>query len=584
MPFQNPLALLGLLSVIPLIIVYLIRPKPKEVPFSSVLFLREGEAERSAVLSRLVSDPLFWVQLLVLLSLSVAAAGPYTVSSGTAGSHLAIVLDVSASMEGSFGEAVAMAEPYLDDYDRISIVMAENIPAAALQEGSSAEARDVIARLTPRAVSSDLSSAMLLANGLLGQQGGNMLVVSDFVSWTGDDPEATRRQIQARGIGIVFADSYRGGENVGLVNGWNVAGAGYVNHTALIHNFGGSRLVPITISGPGGSTDRSVNLPSGGDFYLSFTAYPGANRVALNVEDAVDIDNDAYVYVPDSGLMDVLYMGEAGPSLAALRSLPNVRVQTAENAENYNDFDLVVVSRNASTDGQLNRYIDSGGRVVFVASDSESPEYLPVRVTGESEGPSSIWVRDQGFAKDIHFDEIGLFSYPEAAPRRRSVTLVEASGAPVLSYWRLGQGTVVYNGLEKDSDFYLRPEYPIFWHQMVNWLTGVPDISESNRKTGEMIPLGEPTVVDAPGGTVTTSNLLLDQVGVYRFREETIAANMYDPRESDLSRSASPIAGTFADGGQRETQVENDLTPWVMALAALAIAAELAIIRWRREV
>jgi hypothetical protein len=581
MPFQNPLALLGLLSIVPLIIVYLIRPKPKEIPFSSTLFLREGEAERSAVLSRLVSDPLFWVQLLVLLSLSVAAAGPYTVSTGTAGSHLAIVLDVSASMEGSFDGALALAEPYLNDYDRISIVMAENIPVAALQGGSSAEARDTIARLTPRAVSADLSSAMLLASNLLGQEGGNMLVVSDFVSWTGDDPDATRRQLEARGIGVVFADSYRGGENVAVVDGESVAGAGYVNHTALLHNFGSSRSIPITISGPGGSTERSVNLPSGGDFYLTFTAYPGVNRVTLDVTDAIASDNDDYVYVPDAGVKNVLYIGEEGPSLAALRALPNVRVQRSGN---YNDFDLVVVSRNASSDGQLNRYIDSGGRVVFVASDSESPEYLPVRVTGESGGSASIWVRDQGFAEGIHFDEIGLFSYPEAVPRRRSITLVEASGTPVLSYWRLGQGTVVYDGLEKDSDFYLRPEYPIFWHQMVDWLTGVPDLSESNRKTGEIMPLGEPTVVNTPKGTVTTTNLLLDQVGMYRYREEAIAANMYDFRESDLSRSASPVAGEFTGVSQRETLVENDLTPWVMALAALAVLAELAIIRWRREV
>jgi hypothetical protein len=118
---------------------------------------------------------------------------------------------------------------------------------------------------------------------------------------------------------------------------------------------------------------------------------------------------------------------------------------------------------------------------------------------------------------------------------------------------------------------------------MVNWLTGVPDISESNHKTGELIPLGEPTVVVAPGGTITTSNLLLDDVGEYRFREETIAANMYDPRESDLRRSTSPPAGGFTGGGQRETQVKNDLTPWIIALSALAIIAEIAIIRWRRE-
>lgn len=582
MPFQNPLALLGLLSIIPLIIVYLIRPKPKEIPFSSILFLREGEAERSAVLSRLVSDPLFWVQLLVLLSLSVAAAGPYTVSMGTAESHLVIVMDVSLSMEGSFQEALRLAEEHLGGFERISIVTAGSIPQSVLQDGSSDEGRDVLAGLRPKAVSSDLSAAMQLGSLLLGYEGGNMLVVSDFVSWTGDDPGDTRRQLEAKGLGVVFADSYRGGENVGVVSGWSVAGPGYVNHTALLHNFGGSRAVPITISGPGGSTERSVNIPAGGDFYLTFTAYPGENRITLDADDAISSDNDAYVYVPDFGIINVLYLGEEGPSLAALRSLPNVQVRRSGN---YEDFDLIVVTKNASTDGKLNRYIDSGGRVVFIASDGESPEYLPVRVTGEQQGPVNLWVRDQGFAEDIHFDEIGIFSYPEAVPRRRSVTMVETGSVPLLSYWRLGRGTVVYSGLEKDSDFYMRPEYPIFWHQMVNWLVGVPDISEANRKTGEIIPLGEPTVVDTPQGTITTSNLLLDEVGIYRFREETLAANMYDPRESDLAREAgiSPAAGEFSGTGQRETSIENDLTPLVIILAALAVLAELAIIRWRRE-
>ena len=56
-----------------------------------------------------------------------------------------------------------------------------------------------------------------------------------------------------------------------------------------------------------------------------------------------------------------------------------------ETSGEFNDFDLIVVARNASLDGKLNRYID-GGRVIFIASDQESPEYLPVRVTGEHAG------------------------------------------------------------------------------------------------------------------------------------------------------------------------------------------------------
>jgi hypothetical protein len=580
MPFLNPLALLGLLSIVPLIVIYLIRPRPKEILFSSNIFLREGEAERSAVLSRLISDPLFWVQLLVLCSLSVAAAGPYTLEEGAASSHLVVVLDASASMENSFPRALSLIDPYLDNYEKISIVLAENIPITALQEGSSAEARDTLARLKPKAVSADLSSAMILANNLLGLQRGNILVASDFISWTGDDPEATRKLLQAGGkVSIVFADSYQGGANVALVEGWNVAGPGYVNHTAQVHNFGPARTVPITLTGPGGSSGQTANIPQDGDYYLSFTAYPGVNEISLGLQDAIAWDNHAYVYVPVLGEKRVLYLGEPGPALAALRSLPNVR---AETFGDYNNFDLVVAARNASLDGKLNRYIDGGGKVIFIGSDLESPEYLPVRVTGEAKGPVNLWVRNQGFSEGVHFDEIGIFGYLEATPRRNSQTLVEANGVPVLTYWRLGKGTVIYDGLEADSDFYLRPEYPIFWYQMVNWITGVPDIEASNHKTGELIPLGETVTAETPLGTFTTANLLLDEVGIYRFHGEAVAANMYDSRESSLSRSSGVLAGQF-QGGSRETLVENDLSNWVIALAALAILLELAIMRWRRE-
>ena len=583
MPFSNPLALLGLLSIIPLIVIYLIRPKPREVLFSSTIFLTEEKAERSAVLSRLITDPLFWIQLLVLCSLSIAAAGPYTTEVGTPTSHLVLVVDLSASMESNFAGAKALADPNLDSYQRISIVLAENVPIVALQSGSPAEARDVLAKLTPRAVSADLSSAMILANGLLGSEGGNMLVVSDFISWEGDDPGDTRKLLESSGaVSIVFANSRNGGDNAAIVGGWTIdSGQGFANHTALVHNFGQARTVPISVTGPGGTSSSSVFLGQGQDYYFSFKAYPGVNKITLDLKDAISSDNTAYVFVPEQGQRKILYLGEPGPALTALKSLPNAQV--AQSGD-YGNFDVVVVSKNASSDGKLNRYIDGGGKVVYIAQNkNESPDYLPVRITGEAKGPVNLWVRSTEFASDIHFDEIGISSYLEANARRQSVTMVEANGAPVLAYWRLGKGTVIYNGLEKDSDFYFRPEYPIFWNEMINWLNGVPDVSASNRKTGETIPLGATVSVQTPSGTVTTTNLLLDEVGMYSYQGKTLSASMYNPRESDLSDGASYPAGQFVTQGGRETLVEKDLSPWVIALAALAVILEMAILRWRRE-
>jgi hypothetical protein len=191
-------------------------------------------------------------------------------------------------------------------------------------------------------------------------------------------------------------------------------------------------------------------------------------------------------------------------------------------------------------------------------------------------------VRSGGFAQGLHFNEIGIFSYPKAASRRGSVTMVEANGRPILSYWRLGKGTVVYSGLELDSDFHLRPEYPIFWHKTVNWITDVPDTIKSNRKTGETVHLGERAMIETPSTRLTASSLLLDQVGIYRYQGQTIAANMYDPKESSLQRSQEVEAGQFKEVS-RETTVEKDLSHWIIALAALAMLLELAVMRWRRE-
>ena len=191
-------------------------------------------------------------------------------------------------------------------------------------------------------------------------------------------------------------------------------------------------------------------------------------------------------------------------------------------------------------------------------------------------------MRDGGFAKGLHLDEIGLYGYPDASARKGSITMVEANGVPVLSYWHLGRGLVVYTGLEKDSDFYMRPEYPIFWYALVNWITDVPDVQESNRKTGETVLLGETGEVTTPSTTLTASTVHLSETGVYSFLGKRVAANMYDPRESSLSRMSGPASGEFHEVS-RTTTVKKDLSVWVIAVAALAMLLELAVMRWRRE-
>jgi hypothetical protein len=581
MPFSSPLALLGLLSAIPLIILYMIRPKPKDLPFPSTAFIIEGEVKPTASLNRLITDPLFWVQLLVIVFLGLAAAGPYTEARGTQGEHLVVVVDLSASMEASFSEAEEIFLRYASGQDRVSIVLAESIPIVALREGNGEQARTTIESLSPRAVSVDLSAGMMMAKSLLGAEGGQILVISDFISWTGDDPEVTRRLIEREGTGVVFVDSGGSGDNVGIVGGWIIDSDGVLNYSCLIRNYGRTRTVPITIEGPGGTSTSSRTIDSGGESYLTFDAFPGVNSVILGVDDAVSSDNRAYVYTPELRPRRVLYIGEDGPVLSALRSISTVDVSRTGG---HGGFDLVVME-NETADGELNRYVYDGGKVVYVASnDSASPDYLPVRITGIVNESAPLWTRNPVFAEDLHLDEVEVFSHLQASPRPGSVTIAEANAVPIVSYWRLGGGTVVYMGLsDKRSDFYLRPEYPIFWYEMIGWLTNVPDASDSNRRTGEIVRLGETMVVDAAEERITTDVLLLDRVGIYRFQGRTIAANIYDPIESNLMDERTLNLGSFTGGKTTEKVIKKDLSPWLVLIAAGLVVLELVILRRRRE-
>ncbi len=581
MPFSSPLALLGLLSAIPLIILYMIRPKPKDLPFPSTAFIREGEAKPTASLNRLITDPLFWVQLLVIIFLVLAAAGPYTEARGTQGEHLVVVIDLSASMEASYSDAKEIFLRYASGEERVSIVLAESIPIVSLREGNGEQARTTIESLSPRAVSADLSAGMMMAKSLLGAEGGQILVISDFISWTGDDPEVTRRLIESEGTGVVFVDSGGGGDNAGIVGGWIIDSGGVLNYSCLIRNYGRTRTVPITIEGPGGTSTNSRTIDSGGESYLTFDAFPGVNSVTLEVDDAISSDNRAYVYSPELRPRRVLYVGDDGPVLSALRSISTVDVSRTGD---YGGFDLVVIE-NGTADGELNRYVYGGGKVVYIASnDSASPEYLPVRIAGVVNESAPLWTRNPVFAEDLHLDEVEVYSHLQASPRPGSVTIAEANAVPVVSYWRLGGGTVVYMGLSDErSDFYLRPEYPIFWYEMIGWLTNVPEASDSNRRTGEIVRLGETMVVDAAGERISTDVLLLDRVGIYRFAGRTIAANIYDPVESNLLGGRTLNLGSFTGGETAEKVIKKDLSPWLVLIAAGLVVLELAILRRRRE-
>ena len=103
MSFLSPLALLLSTLSVPLLLLYFLKVRRRQMAVSSLLLwdsaLRDREA--STFFQRLQRDPLLLLQILALLALTVALARPAVTVMGHGAKRVAIVLDSSASMKAT---------------------------------------------------------------------------------------------------------------------------------------------------------------------------------------------------------------------------------------------------------------------------------------------------------------------------------------------------------------------------------------------------------------------------------------------------------------------------------------------------
>ncbi|MCX6709004.1 MAG: BatA domain-containing protein, partial [Candidatus Woesearchaeota archaeon] len=118
----NQAGLWALLVLVPLIILYLIRPKPKLISIPSLMFFLKSSGARklTSFLRQITHDWLFIIQLLLLIGLALTFSHPFTTyDHDVTASNTVIVLDVSASsqtVEGArsrFDLSVAQAKKVL---------------------------------------------------------------------------------------------------------------------------------------------------------------------------------------------------------------------------------------------------------------------------------------------------------------------------------------------------------------------------------------------------------------------------------------------------------------------------------------
>ena len=612
------------LSVIPLIIVYLLKPKPKDISIPSVMFITQITEKRrklARTFHRIIKDPLFLIQLLVLIFLILAIASPYTKErTEIAGGHTVIVLDGSASMQTGdrFDEAIKLANEHLTA--RNSIILAENVPVLALHGGDLDAARDVLKDLPRTATTADLYQAIMLGSTMLTDGGGGIVVISDFTNWVGEDPNVAKKLTEADGIDVSFVSVSGGRNDIAITGGWlsdGIDASGSRRYTCIIKNYINSRVdakIEVLYRG-----DRSVyNLavdPRGSEYFALDDVGAGVTEILVQPADDLMVDNHAYIVIPAQETHTVLYISdyEDAPSATVMKLLPSVDAVflPQDEVRNINVHDYVVVvaglcngSLRSSLCDNLADYAASGGNVVVMAQEglplSDTGRLLPIRLpvgagaeTAKANETTLKEVQESAMMRDIDVRDIAIGHYLTGDAKRGSVAWVLAEdGTPILSFWRIGAGKVVYFGIpdmvgdDAWSDFHTKPEYPIFWLNLIDYLCGTGGAESCNKQTGSAMQFDSTVRVTTPDGrTVRTSNLLLDQAGVYELPDGLVAVNLYDAAESNLEGSG--ITVTETPGTIVETTVETTTEKkfdWILLIIALVlICTELYYIRSRGE-
>ena len=626
MPFENPLALIALLSVIPLIIIYMLRPRPKVLAIPSLMFVLKLERERKRVyasLTKIVQDPLFLIQLLMLILLSIGAAGYYyTSQEPLSGEHTVLVLDTSASMQvdSRFDDAVKIADGYLSKKN--SIILASDTPLLALDGGDASSAKGIFSKVQPGAGTADLSAAITTGMRLLSKEGGGrIIVISDFTNSKGDDPVSSKNLAESYGISVNFVKVGKPADNIGIINGWIQSTDGKYGYTGVIKNYKDQAenvKIETGTGTSGNSTSFSLNVPAGGTNQFTLENLgPGITTVQLNVKDSLSVDNKAYISIPDTSEQRILYVTDDGklPSRTALSLLPNSNISVVKTVpSSLDNYTLVVLAQKetpiaSDSVATIENYVRNGGNAVFIASGALAPEktevglikILPVKPTGienETNG-NDLGVKEvqqSSITTDIRSDEISVHTYLNATERTGSTTLVALeNGVPLLSYWQVGKGTVFYMGLDDElgddawSNFHNLPEYPVFWIKLVEWLGGTGDISEYNLNAGTLTSLSKTEEIKTPSKTFTSNRILFDESGIYEISGKKIAVNLYNDKESNTTVDASDVVQR-AVAEDKSTlvradtyTVKNDITDYLIGVMFLLILAEIIIVRRRGE-
>lgn len=579
--FNNVFGLFALLALIPFIIIYLIRPKPKDKIIPSLMFLikKQRKIKENSFLKKLLDNLLFLLQLLILLLLALSVAYPYyTTKVDISAEDMVIVLDVSASMttkingDTRFEKAVEIIKKeYLTDKN--TIILAGSIPEILVKDETAKNTIDILNNLKERHTTTNLGDSMTFASEYLATNKGLIVVLSDFIN-SESDPVTAKNALESKNIKVEFIDLSGEAENIGIIDL-------IVNEdNSIIHikNFNNKEEeVKINVKGQ----EETLKIAKKSAETFSFSTPKGITEIKLDVKDDFEVDNYAYISMPKGEKIKILYITNGVPDnlYHALEASPKNNVEIVNppivpkvEHDIYIIKDIDKTLFLPETIREISEDVREGSSLIVVMQDDlfniDFKGMLSLTLKGKNNEGSYIKVEQiNSFTRDIDFGSTK--NYLKTEPGEDVVVIAsDKDNFPLITYSKFDLGNVVYYGInDKESEFKLSPTYPIFWNNLLGFLLDRDSIKSLNFRTDQ-----------------TISGNKIDTTGIHDLGTKKVAVNLITEKESEVSKTENIAREDIITDEERfKRRLPRNLdTPFII-IALVLIFGELFYIKYRGD-
>ncbi|HEU4391610.1 MAG TPA: VWA domain-containing protein, partial [Blastocatellia bacterium] len=568
---------------------------------STIPWRRAVEETRASMpFRRLRRNLLLLLQLIVLAVFVAALARPALTTAKIVSGNAIVIVDSTASMRSrdeSGGrsrldrarEVVRNIIDSIGEGDRIALVESSSRVVVRCPLTSDRHALNAaVDQIAETDTAGSLGDAVVLAEQIArSEHGGSIVVISD-----GGGPsiyESAPSPLEEKPA-LLFIKVGQRSDNAGVI-GFSSSRlpSGEEELFASVGNFSDHpRTLNVELRIGGRLFDaRSLEVSAHQRGSLVFDGLPitgGLAELKLDVDDDLESDNAAYVYLPDSRRLRVGLASENPFLIRALAANPGVElVRASVNASN---LDLVVAEGNES-----GSYLTTGTPVMAIdppdvpglCSLSEKLA-LPGPLDADQSHPVNAFLN----YADLQIEEAGLRT---VAPWLRPV--VSGGGKGLIWAGDNGKRRVILVGFALgSSDMPLKVEFPILVANSINWLSRRDDLSESVVRAGQPVTV---RVTDAgdrsklrvttPGGSIEEAEVrgggsIFSETmhgGVYKVDSgQPFAVTLLSAAESDTTPrdSITTRSGQTVGRDAQTTRSESEVWRWAALAGLLVLAGE----------